>query len=470
MNSLTYISRQLDVRVLGAPRAPPSTPTSEHPPHLRAHGLGDGGSGADSDAPADSDVPKRVRTWSKPLARALDAAVPGAGSGRSTPPPFRRSQTSPNVHNAVLPLAPAPAPAPEPVLPPPPPPPPVTASTPSRTRALSVVKASSEPRAGVLRRMIFVRMFAEVWNTLCDVWATWAGVGIARLPASPAKARAPKPRWILISDDTTDEKDSEDEMAGEKAMFLRASLGPSVTSRPTNHEPIPLKPALDRSRSEPGSAETSPVVPAATPRKTPFHLPKTLVLDLDETLIHSTTRPMTHLGGRRSGWLGWLGVGGQDKGAGRVVEVVLHGRSTLYHVYKRPFVDYFLRKVREAAVASLHLLTCTSGLGMVHTSYLHRLHARVRGPSDRLVRCGHRHIESSLISRGGCSAPGAVALADRSQSCTFLNGQYAKDLSIVEADLSRVCLLDNSPVCYSLNECQCRSSSRIARVLTKCHL
>jgi len=22
------------------------------------------------------------------------------------------------------------------------------------------------------------------------------------------------------------------------------------------------------------------------------------------------------------------------------------GRSTLYHVYKRPFVDYFLRKVR----------------------------------------------------------------------------------------------------------------------------
>jgi hypothetical protein len=26
----------------------------------------------------------------------------------------------------------------------------------------------------------------------------------------------------------------------------------------------------------------------------------------------------------------------------------LGGRSTLYHVYKRPFVDYFLRKVRVA--------------------------------------------------------------------------------------------------------------------------
>ena len=39
------------------------------------------------------------------------------------------------------------------------------------------------------------------------------------------------------------------------------------------------------------------------------------------------------------------------------------------------------------------------------------------------------------------------------QSCTQLpNGSYSKDLSIVEQDLSRVCLIDNSPVCYSINE------------------
>jgi len=35
----------------------------------------------------------------------------------------------------------------------------------------------------------------------------------------------------------------------------------------------------------------------------------------------------------------------RNKGTGHVVAVVLGGRSTLYHVYKRPFVDYFLRKV-----------------------------------------------------------------------------------------------------------------------------
>lgn len=39
------------------------------------------------------------------------------------------------------------------------------------------------------------------------------------------------------------------------------------------------------------------------------------------------------------------------------------------------------------------------------------------------------------------------------QSCTQLpNGSYTKDLSIVEADLSRVCLVDNSPVSYRVNE------------------
>jgi CTD nuclear envelope phosphatase 1 len=38
-------------------------------------------------------------------------------------------------------------------------------------------------------------------------------------------------------------------------------------------------------------------------------------------------------------------------------------------------------------------------------------------------------------------------------SCTQLpNGSYTKDLSLVEADLSRVCLVDNSPVSYTVNE------------------
>ena len=39
------------------------------------------------------------------------------------------------------------------------------------------------------------------------------------------------------------------------------------------------------------------------------------------------------------------------------------------------------------------------------------------------------------------------------QSCTQLpNGFYTKDLSVVDTDLSRVCLVDNSPVSYRANE------------------
>ena len=42
------------------------------------------------------------------------------------------------------------------------------------------------------------------------------------------------------------------------------------------------------------------------------------------------------------------------------------------------------------------------------------------------------------------------------QSCTQLpSGSYTKDLSLVEQDLSRVCLVDNSPVSYNVNQGQC---------------
>lgn len=41
----------------------------------------------------------------------------------------------------------------------------------------------------------------------------------------------------------------------------------------------------------------------------------------------------------------------------------------------------------------------------------------------------------------------------RMQSCTQLpNGSYTKDLSIIESDLTRVCLVDNSPISYRVNE------------------
>ena len=38
------------------------------------------------------------------------------------------------------------------------------------------------------------------------------------------------------------------------------------------------------------------------------------------------------------------------------------------------------------------------------------------------------------------------------QDCVHANGAYVKDLSVVDPDLSRVCLVDNSPVSYAINQ------------------
>ena len=38
------------------------------------------------------------------------------------------------------------------------------------------------------------------------------------------------------------------------------------------------------------------------------------------------------------------------------------------------------------------------------------------------------------------------------QHCTFRNGAYIKDVAQVEPDLSRVMIIDNSPMCYIFHE------------------
>ncbi|EXX52382.1 Nem1p [Rhizophagus irregularis DAOM 197198w] len=54
---------------------------------------------------------------------------------------------------------------------------------------------------------------------------------------------------------------------------------------------------------------------------------KTLILDLDETLIHSTSRG--------------------SRADAHMIEVMVDNHACLYYVYKRPHVDHFLKKVSE---------------------------------------------------------------------------------------------------------------------------
>jgi CTD nuclear envelope phosphatase 1 len=120
---------------------------------------------------------------------------------------------------------------------------------------------------------------------------------------------------------------------------------PSIVSPKQEPEPPLLPPSTTLEVQLSAEASRTPT-PVPSSRKAPFQLPpKTLVLDLDETLIHSTSRPLDSLGASGSGLLGLNSFGRRNQGAGHMVEVVLGGRSTLYHVYKRPFVDFFLRTV-----------------------------------------------------------------------------------------------------------------------------
>ena len=158
-----------------------------------------------------------------------------------------------------------------------------------------------------------------------------------------------------------------------------------------------------------GVAVPVAITPVSTPppRKTPgLHRQKTLVLDLDETLIHSTSRPMhAHTGGGNLFNIPGLGfIFGNKRGpraSGHMVEVVLGGRSTLYHVYKRPFVDYFLRKVMFIAPVWVEekVLTRMRGVGirLVYTSCLHCIGARVRGSGHRLARWGSWDSRPSIL-------------------------------------------------------------------------
>ena len=107
---------------------------------------------------------------------------------------------------------------------------------------------------------------------------------------------------------------------------------PSVAYAPPQSIVAALMPTPPPSRTPTPIYSPNAGLPIA-PRKTPFHLPKTLVLDLDETLIHSTSRPLPAPGIR-----GLFGA----RRAAHTVEVVMGGRSNaLPCIYKRPFVDFF---------------------------------------------------------------------------------------------------------------------------------
>jgi CTD nuclear envelope phosphatase 1 len=78
-----------------------------------------------------------------------------------------------------------------------------------------------------------------------------------------------------------------------------------------------------RSRNNPKQVHQSSMT--STPSFSSMMKTKTLILDLDETLIHSTSRG--------------------SRADAHMIEVMVDNHACLYYVYKRPHVDHFLKKV-----------------------------------------------------------------------------------------------------------------------------
>lgn len=142
---------------------------------------------------------------------------------------------------------------------------------------------------------------------------------------------------------------------------------------------------------------------------------KTLILDLDETLIHSMSK-----GGRMSSGhmvevrlnTTYVGVGGQTNLGPQ--------HPILYYVHKRPHCDEFLRRVSKW----YNLVVFTASVQEYADPVIDWLEADRKFFSARYYR----------------------------QHCTFRHGAFIKDLSSVEPDLSKVMILDNSPLSYMFHQ------------------
>ncbi|KAF8089099.1 hypothetical protein N665_0518s0025 [Sinapis alba] len=127
---------------------------------------------------------------------------------------------------------------------------------------------------------------------------------------------------------------------------------------------------------------------------------RTIFLDLDETLVHSSMEPPVRVN------------------VDFMVRIKIEGVVTPMYVVKRPGVTEFLDRIGK----NYRVAVFTAGLPEYASQVLDKLDKN-RVISQRLYR----------------------------DSCTEVNGRYAKDLSLVaRRDLGSVLLVDDNPFSYSL--------------------
>lgn len=285
----------------------------------------------------------------------------------------------------------------------------------------------------LISQLAFVRVLLALWTLLRNAWRSLSIRGRHSVPEPEIEVESePTPEDVVGSQGSVDLGDDSGEEGiviprkrrpalllhhEAQGIHLKSLLFPPATTSNNKLIRTPVKESSSPMRLTP----TPPPISHQPHRPTPFLSQKTLVLDLDETLIHSTSRPFTNFSHSPSSLFGLKAFRRGSLGNSHTVEVVLGGKCTTYHVYKRPFVDYFLRKV--SAWYTLVIFT-----------------ASMQEYADPVI---------DWLDAGR----GIIGKRFFRESCTQLpNGSYTKDLTIVEADLATVCLVDNSPISYNRNE------------------
>ncbi|KAL4386511.1 hypothetical protein GQ457_09G003260 [Hibiscus cannabinus] len=126
---------------------------------------------------------------------------------------------------------------------------------------------------------------------------------------------------------------------------------------------------------------------------------KTVFLDLDETLVHSSPDP-------------------PPKTYDFIVKPSIGGQIVNFYVLKRPGVDFFLEEISKEH----EVVVFTAGLEQYASQVLDKLDPEGRFISHRLYR----------------------------DSCKEVNGKFVKDLSEMGRNLGRVVIVDDNPNAYSL--------------------
>lgn len=289
MNSLTYLSRQFDV--LAAARTPPPTPASSQPPSLSI-----------------PDTRPRLQRTLSFLYPSSTGSSSRSAPRRSSPSPALQPPSSSSAASSIS----------------------TTSSSGSTTQRQACHEPPSPQRSRprpqldtMINQVFFIRFFLLVWHNLNSAWSAL----LEQLDLHIWSRRQP------MSAKSEKGKDKEIHILDEVSLAIRLKLG---------------SPAMSRSSTSSADGSPAPLSRASTPamheRRSRFPQ-KTLVLDLDETLIHSTSRPNPSLASSGSGFFGLGSIGRGNKSPGHTVEVILGGKHTQYHVYKRPFVDFFLRTV-----------------------------------------------------------------------------------------------------------------------------